>query len=48
MRSARKAAGKYSEGAILSKSMKILFRAAPPNLYLALAMTEQGGEGRAV
>src|SRR5690606_36392796 len=40
MRSARKEAGKFSEGVILSKSMEVLFRAVPPSLYLALAMTE--------
>ncbi|ELI8126375.1 conjugative transfer ATPase [Yersinia enterocolitica] len=38
--SARKEAGKFTEGVILSKSMEILFRAVPPSLYLALAMTE--------
>ncbi|MGE0371818.1 MAG: conjugative transfer ATPase [Gammaproteobacteria bacterium] len=40
MLSARKEAGKFSEGVILSKSMEALFRAVPPSLYLALAMTE--------
>lgn len=40
MRSARKESGKFSEGVILSKSMEVLFRAVPPSLYLALAMTE--------
>ncbi|NMZ97604.1 conjugative transfer ATPase [Pseudomonas lundensis] len=40
MRSARKEAGKFSEGVILSKSMEVLFRAVPPSLYLAMAMTE--------
>ncbi|MDR2625658.1 MAG: conjugative transfer ATPase, partial [Zoogloeaceae bacterium] len=40
MLSARKEAGKYGEGVILSKSMEVLFRAVPPSLYLALAMTE--------
>ena len=40
MLSARKESGKYSEGVILSKSMEVLFRAVPPSLYLALAMTE--------
>jgi len=40
MRSARKEAGKFSEGVILSKSMEALFRAVPPSLYLAMAMTE--------
>src|SRR3546814_21083879 len=37
--SARKEAGKFSEGVILSKSMEVLFRAVPPRLYLAMAMT---------
>jgi len=40
MLSARKESGKYTEGVILSKSMEMLFRAVPPSLYLALAMTE--------
>ena len=40
MRSARKESGKFSEGVILSKSMEVLFRAVPPSLYLAMAMTE--------
>jgi conjugative transfer ATPase len=40
MHSARKEAGKFSEGVILSKSMEVLFRAVPPSLYLAMAMTE--------
>ncbi|WP_397458520.1 conjugative transfer ATPase [Pseudomonas asplenii] len=40
MRSACKEAGKYSEGVILSKSLELLFRAVPPSLYLAMAMTE--------
>ncbi len=40
MLSARKETGKYSEGVILSKSMEVLFRAVPPSLYLATAMTE--------
>lgn len=40
MLSARKEAGKFTEGIILSKSMELLFRAVPPSLYLALAMTE--------
>jgi conjugative transfer ATPase len=40
MLSARKEAGKFTEGVILSKSMETLFRAVPPSLYLALAMTE--------
>ena len=40
MRSARKEAGKFTEGVILSKSMEVLFRAVPPSLYLALAQTE--------
>jgi hypothetical protein len=37
---ARKEAGKFTEGVILSKSMEVLFRAVPPSLYLALAQTE--------
>lgn len=37
---ARKESGKYREGVILSKSMELLFRAVPPSMYLALAMTE--------
>lgn len=40
MLSARKEAGKFTEGVILSKSMDVLFRAVPPSLYLALAQTE--------
>lgn len=40
MLSARKEVGKFTEGVILSKSMELLFRAVPPSLYLALAMTE--------
>nr|BFD40877.1 conjugative transfer ATPase [Pseudomonas sp. FFPRI_1] len=40
MLSARKEAGKFTEGVILSKSMEVLFRAVPPSLHLALAMTE--------
>src|SRR3546814_806139 len=40
MLSARKEAGKFSEGVILSKSMEVLFRAVPPSLYLVMAMTE--------
>ena len=40
MLSARKETGKYTEGVLLSKSMEVLFRAVPPSLYLALAMTE--------
>jgi hypothetical protein len=40
MLSARKESGKYSEGVVLSKSMEVLFRAVPPSLALALAMTE--------
>jgi hypothetical protein len=39
MRSARKEAGKFTEGVILSKSMEVVFRAVPPSLYLAMAMT---------
>jgi conjugative transfer ATPase len=40
MLSARKESGKFTEGVIMSKSMEVLFRAVPPSLYLALAMTE--------
>ena len=40
MLSARKEAGKFTEGVILSKSMEVLFRAVVPSLYLSLAMTE--------
>ena len=40
MLSARKEAGKFSEAHHLSKSMEVLFRAMPPSLYLAMAMTE--------
>jgi conjugative transfer ATPase len=38
--SASKASGKYTEGVVLSKNLETLFRAVPPSLYLALAMTE--------
>lgn len=40
MLGARKESGKYREGVILSKSTGLLFRAVPPSMYLALAMTE--------
>lgn len=40
MLSARKESGKFTEGVVLSKSMEVLFRAVPPSIYLALAMTE--------
>ncbi|HIE4272013.1 TPA: conjugative transfer ATPase [Pseudomonas aeruginosa] len=40
MLSARKEAGKFTEGVLLSRSMELLFRAVPPSLYLALAQTE--------
>ncbi|VFR27487.1 Type IV secretory pathway, VirB4 components [plant metagenome] len=40
MLSARKEAGKFTEGVMLSKSLEVLFRAVPPSLYLALAQTE--------
>ncbi|RIJ09672.1 conjugative transfer ATPase [Pseudomonas sp. 91RF] len=40
MISARKESGKFCEGVVLSKSMEALFRAVPPSLYLAMAMTE--------
>ena len=46
MLSARKEAGKFTEGVILSKSMEVLFRAVPPSLYLALAQTEPEEGGR--
>jgi len=38
--SASKEPGKYTEGVVLSKKLETLFRAVPPSLYLALAMTE--------
>lgn len=38
--SASKAPGQYTEGVVLSKKLEVLFRAVPPSLYLALAMTE--------
>eukprot|EP01132_Coremiostelium_polycephalum_P012558 gene12558-15343_t len=38
--SAGKEPGKYTEGVVLSKKIETLFRAVPPSLYLALAMTE--------
>ncbi len=38
--SASKASGKYTEGVVLAKNLETLFRAVPPSLYLALAMTE--------
>lgn len=40
--SARKESGKLTEGVILSKSTEVLFRAVPPSLHLAMAMTESG------
>ncbi|WP_300731770.1 conjugative transfer ATPase [Pseudomonas sp.] len=40
MLSARKESGKFTEGVVLSKSLEMLFRAVPPSLFLALAMTE--------
>lgn len=40
MLSARKESGKFTEGVVLSKSTEVLFRAVPPSLYLAMAMTE--------
>ncbi|CAB5671119.1 type IV secretion system ATPase VirB4 [Delftia tsuruhatensis] len=40
MLSARKEAGKFTEGVVLSRNMELLFRAVPPSLYLALAQTE--------
>lgn len=39
MLSARRESGKFTEGVILSKSTQVLFRAVPPSLYLAMAMT---------
>ena len=38
--SASKEPGKNTEGVVLSKILETLFRAVPPSLYLALAMTE--------
>lgn len=38
--SASKEPRKYTEGVVLSKKLETLFRAVPPSLYLALAMTE--------
>lgn len=38
--SARKENGKYAEGVILSRSHEMLFRAVPPSITLANAMTE--------
>lgn len=32
--------GKYTEGVVLPKKLETLFRAVPPSLYFALAMTE--------
>jgi hypothetical protein len=46
MLSARKEAGKFTEGVILSKSMEVLFRAVPPSLYLATGADRARGEGR--
>nr|WP_222933322.1 conjugative transfer ATPase [Pseudomonas fragi] len=40
LHSASKEPGKYTEGVVLSKKLETLFRAVPPSLYLALAMTE--------
>ncbi len=39
--SARKVPGLYTEGVVLSRKMKGLFRNVPPSLCLALAMTEK-------
>jgi len=39
--SARKEKGKYTEGVLLSPTIKGLFRNVPPRLYLAMAATEQ-------
>lgn len=41
MLSAQKEPHKYTEGVVLSEKVEALFRAVPPSLYLALAMTEQ-------
>lgn len=38
--SVRKERGKYTEGVVLSNKLETFFRAVPPSLYLALAMTE--------
>lgn len=38
--SASKESGKYTEGVVLAPNVETLFRAVPPSLYLALAMTE--------
>lgn len=40
MLSAGKESGKFTEGVLLAKGKEFLFRAVPPSLYLALAMTE--------
>ncbi len=40
MLSARKESGKFTEEVILSKSAEVFFKAVPPSLYLAMAMTE--------
>ena len=39
--SASKAERQYTEGVVLAKNMDVLFRAVPPSLVLALAMTEK-------
>ncbi|WP_437884530.1 conjugative transfer ATPase [Pseudomonas sp. LRF_L74] len=38
--SASKESGKYTEGVVLAPNVETLFRAVPPSLFLALAMTE--------
>jgi hypothetical protein len=39
--STRKQSGSYTEGVVLSSRMSEIFRAVPPSLTLALALTEQ-------
>ncbi len=39
--SAKKADKKFTEGVVLSKKVQSLFRAVPPSIFLALAMTEK-------
>jgi conjugative transfer ATPase len=41
LRSASKADRQYTEGVVLAKNLDVLFRAVPPSLILALAMTEK-------
>jgi hypothetical protein len=40
LKSTRKESGKYTEGVVMCKSFKTLFRNVPPSLALALAQTE--------